>query len=124
MLVKNLYKKIGEAKNWNYDKFITYGYENEYYIQVRQEGMFRVIDIFFQLEDDTQKLLQLDKEILKNKKVIKISNFQVNKNGIIIFPNEFFIVLNLNRLQNILDFVTVRLKELDFKPSLEFINDN
>lgn len=119
MLIKKFFMKIGEEKNWTFGKYYTFGYENDYFVQVRHEGISKVILIHYQLEGYNEKLNMLQIVVKKNMRKIKIKDYQVNQDGIVIFPNEFWRTLNAKKLQSILDFVIPRLIEIGLKPSVE-----
>lgn len=114
MLFTNYYKKIGEAKGWEYDKKHTFGYENGYKVTL-YKYVQRLITIEFKWEND-KKFNDFIEELDTNSKKYKIQKFGFFETGIILFIEEFWSVLNLERFQEILDYITNRLKNLEFKP--------
>lgn len=113
MLVKNLYKKIGTSKGWQYDKLHTKGFEKDYFVIVFQEGIYRRISIFFKPND---KVKLLEDFIKKNKRKLKVADFVITEEGISIAPNEFWKVIDITKLQIILDSIISKLIEFDTKP--------
>ncbi|MFK5884103.1 MAG: hypothetical protein QM489_07195 [Candidatus Izemoplasma sp.] len=119
MLVSTLYKQLGTDKDWEYGKTYSLGYEKEYFVRVYQDGIVRRIEIYFQKNDNDKNLVIF---LNANKKLLRISNFELKEEGLIIAPNDFFRVLNIKRLQKILDVIVnelIRLEYIAFKPNLD-----